>query len=126
DDLIDDIFYFLLVNFIFMLPIAIISSSLIRRILRPIRKNIDEMEAFIHDAGHELKTPLAIANGNLQLLSKTQKGNEEIHQTQKAIKHADNLITTLVELSSLEKGPKNISCNIANILSDQIALLEEK
>ena len=109
-----------------MLPIAIISSSLIRRILRPIRKNIDEMEAFIHDAGHELKTPLVIANGNLQLLSKIHKENEELRHAQKAIKHADNLITTLVELSSLEKGPKNISCNIANILSDQIALLEEK
>ena len=84
------------------------------------------MEAFIHDAGHELKTPLVIANGNLQLLSKIHKENEELRHAQKAIKHADNLITTLVELSSLEKGPKNISCNIANILSDQIALLEEK
>lgn len=84
------------------------------------------MEAFIHDAGHELKTPLAIANGNLQLLSKIHKENEELHQAQKAIKHADNLITTLVELSSLEKGAKNLNCNIANILSDQITLLEEK
>ena len=125
DDLIGDILYFLLVNFVFILPFALVSSSLIRRILRPIRKNIDEMEAFIHDAGHELKTPLAIANGNLQLLSKTQKGNEEIHQAQKAIKHADNLITTLVELSSLEKGPKNISCNMGDVLSEQMKVLAE-
>ena len=74
DDLIGDILYFLLVNFIFMLPFALVSSSLIRRILRPIRKNIDEMEAFIHDAGHELKTPLAIANGwNFQVWKKDRR-----------------------------------------------------
>ena len=115
-----DILYFLLVNFIFILPFAIISSSLIRRILKPIRKNIDEMEAFIHDAGHELKTPLAIANGNLQLLSKTYQENEEIHQAQKAIKHADNLITTLVELSSIERAPKNTICNLKDILLEEM------
>ena len=83
------------------------------------------MEAFIHDAGHELKTPLAIANGNLQLLSKTYKENEEIQHTQEAIRYADHLISTLVELSSLEKRPKNISCNIGSILSEQIKHLEE-
>lgn len=124
DDLIDDILYFLLVNFIFMLPFALISSSLIRRILRPIRKNIDEMEAFIHDAGHELKTPLAIANGNLQLLQKTYQENEEIHQAQKAIKHADNLITTLVALSSIERVPKNTFCNLKDMLLEEIWSLE--
>lgn len=125
DDLINDLLYFLLVNFLFILPFALISSSLIRRILTPVRKNIDEMEAFIHDAGHELKTPLAIANGNLQLLSKTYKENEEIQHAQEAIRYADHLISTLVELSSLEKRPKNISCNIGSILSEQIKHLEE-
>ena len=83
------------------------------------------MEAFIHDAGHELKTPLAIANGNLQLLSKTYKENEEIQHAKEAIRYADHLISTLVELSSLEKRPKNISCNIGSILSEQIKHLEE-
>lgn len=78
------------------------------------------MEAFIHDAGHELKTPLAIANGNLQLLSKTYQENEEIHQAQKAIKHADNLITTLVELSSIERAPKNTICNLKDILLEEM------
>ncbi|MFO0763931.1 MAG: HAMP domain-containing sensor histidine kinase [Candidatus Gracilibacteria bacterium] len=126
DDLMSDILYFLLVNFIFILPFAIISSSLIRRILKPIRKNINEMEAFIHDAGHELKTPLAIANGNLQLLSKTYQENEEIHQAQKAIKHADNLITTLVELSSIERAPKNTICNLKDILLEEMGSLEAR
>ncbi len=40
----------------------------VRETLDPVRKNIDTMNHFVNDAGHELKTPIAILSGNLQFM----------------------------------------------------------
>jgi signal transduction histidine kinase len=36
------------------------------------------MHDFIHNAGHELKTPIAIIDSNLQLIKQTKKFDKEL------------------------------------------------
>jgi signal transduction histidine kinase len=57
---------------IILLPFFFMGRFFVRETLKPIGDNIDAMNHFIHDAGHELKTPLAIMSGNLQLLRDTK------------------------------------------------------
>lgn len=43
-----------------LLPFYFMGRYFVREILEPVEANMDAMSHFIHDAGHELKTPLAI------------------------------------------------------------------
>jgi signal transduction histidine kinase len=46
------------------------------------------MSHFIHDAGHELKTPLAIVSGNLQILRDSKVPDKDIIEESIATIHS--------------------------------------
>lgn len=52
------------------------------------------MQEFIHNAGHELKTPLAVMRGNLQVMQAELSFDKIL--LQKSIKEVDK-ITALIE-----------------------------
>lgn len=68
DDIVRDVLRFILLDLIILLPLWFMSRSAVRKTLLPVEENIDTMTHFVHDAGHELKTPLAVVSGNLQLI----------------------------------------------------------
>lgn len=68
DDILRDIIRFLIMDILILLPFWFLGRYFVKEILKPIGTNMDVMSQFIHDAGHELKTPLAIISGNLQIL----------------------------------------------------------
>jgi signal transduction histidine kinase len=39
---------------------------------------MDDMSDFIHNAGHELKTPLAVMRGNFQLMQAEKKYDTQL------------------------------------------------
>lgn len=73
-----DVARFIVLNFLVLIPLFYMIRLYIRRVLRPVRENIDTMTHFVHDAGHELKTPLAIISGNLQILRDSPKMDYEL------------------------------------------------
>jgi len=78
DGIARDILRFLVMNIFLILPFYFIGQYYVGRILRPVAENINNMSHFIHDAGHELKTPLAIISGNLQILRDSKIPNKDI------------------------------------------------
>lgn len=78
DDILRDIVRFLVIDILLLLPFYLIGRYYVGRTLEPVAENIDTMSHFIHDAGHELKTPLAIVSGNLQILRDSKKIDTEI------------------------------------------------
>jgi len=44
----------------------------------PVEENLNDMKNFIHNAGHELKTPISAISSNLQLLKVTKKYDKEL------------------------------------------------
>lgn len=81
----------------------------VRETLRPVAENMDTMSHFVHDAGHELKTPLAIISGNLQLLRDIPKKDDTL--IVESIDTIANLATSLdglIELANLRK-PETIT-----------------
>jgi signal transduction histidine kinase len=66
---------------------------LVSKNLIAIEENMKDMEDFIHNAGHELKTPLAVINSSLLLAKETKEYNEAINDSIEEINKMDKLIT---------------------------------
>ncbi|MFZ2256157.1 MAG: HAMP domain-containing sensor histidine kinase [Patescibacteria group bacterium] len=131
EDIFRDIVRFLFIDIFLLLPFYFIGRYYVGRTLEPVAENIDTMSHFIHDAGHELKTPLAIVSGNLQILRDSKRIDPEIIEESITTIHsmADSL-DGLVELANL-KAPTQTSTlslkeNIEEIIAIQHDNLEKK
>lgn len=86
------IFYYLVLRFI-------------SNVFIPVEQNLDDMKNFIHNAGHELKTPLSAISSNLQLLKATKKYDKElVWEWIVQINNMDKLINYLQDLSIWEQN----------------------
>lgn len=73
--------------------------------IRPYIKNYENKKRFITNAGHELKTPLAIISANTELQELMTGENEWTESTKDQVKRLSNLINQMVVLARLEEQP---------------------
>jgi signal transduction histidine kinase len=60
------------------------------------------MNSFIHNAGHELKTPISIIDSNIQIIKDIKKYNEPMMDEMKnETKKLNLLIDSLIKLSDI-------------------------
>lgn len=76
------------------------------RLMRPILETYEMQHRFITDAGHELKTPLAIIRANADLLEMDLGENESIDEIRAQTQRLSTLTSELVLLSRTEEGAK--------------------
>lgn len=57
-----------------------ISYLLARLVLRPVRANLEAQQRFVDDASHELRTPIAIAQGELELALMQDRSGPEYRE----------------------------------------------
>lgn len=81
-------------------------------VLDQLETSLNQQKQFVSDASHELKTPLAIIKGNLDMLLRWGKNDPEILNSSLEIssKEVDRLIVLCNELLHLTKEVK-IECN---------------
>lgn len=107
EDLLRDILRFLALDVLIIVPFYFMGKYFVRRTLEPVAENIDTMSHFIHDAGHELKTPLAIVSWNLQILRESKEIEKWlIEESINTIHAMSDSLDGLLELSSTKKGEK--------------------
>lgn len=83
------------------------------------------MSHFIHDAGHELKTPLAIISGNLQILRDMKGKDAELIDTSiSTIYSMSSSLDGLVELSNLKLPEKRESINLLLSIEEIIKIYQ--
>jgi len=75
------IYTFLIVAFIMLIFIFFISRFFANKSIKPIKEAFDKQKQFIADASHELKTPLAVINTNIDVL--LSNGEEGINSQSK-------------------------------------------
>ena len=100
-----------------------IGNRFVGKALEPVRENLKDMSDFVHNAGHELKTPLAIMRGNLQIQQAEKNYDGEL--TKQAIKEVDkmnSLIEGLIELSEVGKTTERVQLALAT----EVALITER
>lgn len=86
-----------------LFEIVLISFS--GRAIKPIIVAEKRQKEFITNAGHELKTPLAIISANNEMTTMLNGESEWTKSTDQQVKRMTNLITQMVSLAKLEEQP---------------------
>lgn len=94
----------LFVGLVTMLLILIPVYWLSRWALKPIALNMQKQKQFITDAGHELKTPLAIISADAEVLEMCEGENEWITSIKNQTVRMDGLVKNLVTLAKADES----------------------
>ena len=73
------------------------------RIVRPVAESYEQQKRFITDAGHEIKTPLAIITADAEVLEMEQSESEWISDIKAQTKRLSELTQDLISLSKMEE-----------------------
>jgi len=132
-DLFSDFFTSLSFIFFFWFVLYFLVYFLISRNFKVVEKNFEEMENFVHNAWHELKTPLAVISSNLQIAEKIWKIGDfkELNKENLIeINKANSLINWLFSLAKISKWENlkkiNLKKEIEKILSESEKKFSEK
>ncbi|MDD6551924.1 MAG: ATP-binding protein [Lachnospiraceae bacterium] len=80
----------------------IISILLARYLVKPISENIRKQKQFVADASHELKTPLAVVDVNIDMARSTPDNDKYLTYIKGETKKMNRLIQELLTLASVE------------------------
>ncbi|NDK19951.1 hypothetical protein GW819_03855 [Candidatus Gracilibacteria bacterium] len=86
-----DILMYLTGAILLSLGVYFISSRFIDDTLAPVEENMNQMEQFIHNAGHELKTPLSVIKSSLELMRLSKNYDEGITEGIGELNRMNNL-----------------------------------
>lgn len=114
-----------------LLFVFILISVFSKRAINPIIENMEKQKQFITDAGHEIKTPLAIISANADVLELTGGESEWITSIRNQTTRLDKLVKNLLTLSKMDESNIEITFNefdlsksVYNIASSFIAMAE--
>lgn len=83
-----------------------VAVYLARRIVRPLEESYRKQKQFISDAGHELKTPVAVVSANAELLSRELGDNPWLANIQYENERMGRLVAGLLELARTENAAR--------------------
>lgn len=82
--------------------------GLSRKAIEPIAESMEKQRQFITDAGHELKTPLAIILSNTEAMELYQGESKWSHNIREQVGRLDGLTKNLLMLSRMEEYSENV------------------
>lgn len=85
---------------------AVVISLLSGRVVEPFRRSMQSQEQFIANAGHELKTPLAIISADTEFLEMTGGESEWTESIRNQVARLTNLVNRLIRLAKLSEQEK--------------------
>lgn len=97
------------------LGVYVISSRFVDNTLAPVEENMDQMEQFIHNAGHELKTPISVIKSSLELMRLSKNYDEGITESIGELNRMNGLIQALISLATLDNLNNSESINLKEI-----------
>ena len=107
--------------------VFIMLTAISKKILTPMIKNIEKQKQFISNAGHELKTPIAVIMANTDVMEMTEQSQENlelIKSTKKQAERLSELTATLLSLARAEEGRIDnefTTFSITDMIEDEIS-----
>jgi hypothetical protein len=89
------------------LGMLLLVALLSRRAIRPIARNIEKQKQFVTNAGHELKTPLAIIQANTEAMELHQGQSKWTRNIRAQTQRLSGLMENLLILARMEEGTGN-------------------
>ena len=75
-----------------------------QKIIEPVEESYDKQKIFIANASHELKTPLAIIQANMEALEVDKSNEKWKDNIEIEINHANKLVLDLLQLAKMDAG----------------------
>lgn len=104
--------------------VSIISFLVSGRVVKPVVESYEKQKRFITDAGHEIKTPLAIINADADVLEMDiGEDNEWVRDIKKQTSRLAELTNDLIFLSKMEEGKDSLvmePINLSSCIADQV------
>lgn len=96
------------------------------RAIRPIAENLEKQQRFIADAGHEIKTPLAIIQSNADAMALRTGENKWLNNIRAQITRLDGLTRDLLTMASDDSTPLRLSdVDLSALFTDCLRAHEE-
>lgn len=112
------------------LVVFLISYYLSEKIVAPVKDSYDKQKMFIANASHELKTPLAVIEANIEALEVKKDSEEWKNNIETEITHANKLVLDLLQLAKMDAGSINQSSpeqiNLNTIIAERIEMFKPK
>ena len=83
--------------------VLLILLILSKRVLKPFEEIREKQRRFITDAGHELKTPIAIIQSNTEVMEMIDGENKWLGNIKQQTVRMNNLVKGLIELSKMDE-----------------------
>jgi two-component system sensor histidine kinase CiaH len=130
-DQLENILIFLNGGLLIVIPIA--SWFLAKRTLRPVKEIHEQQKQFVADASHEMRTPLSIISGEIEVVLNKKRTAEDYHRTLISTKEETDRISRLVDnLLFLARDDQNSqtftfeSVDITDIINEVTNALHSK
>jgi len=133
NDILTNLIYtFLIVLLVMLIFIFFISRSFANSSIKPVKEAFDKQKQFIADASHELKTPLAVINTNVDvLLSNTEdtikNQSKWLHYIKSESERMSKLTNDLLFLSQIDHSETKMiftKFNMSEAVEDIILTME--
>ena len=94
----------LLVGVAVEIIVFIITYHLSEKIVAPVKDSYNKQKMFIANASHELKTPLAVIQANMEALDIDKENEAWKNNIETEISHANKLVLDLLQLAKMDAG----------------------
>lgn len=98
----------LLVGGIFLVLVLILVSVFSKRAIRPVVESMEKQKQFITDAGHEIKTPIAIILANTEVIEMCEGESEWTKSIKNQVSRLTELVGSLLMLSKMDETRQQI------------------
>jgi len=109
-----------------LLFVLILFTAFSKKVISPIVEGIEKQKQFIANAGHELKTPIAVILANSEVLEMTEENEDKleiINSTKKQAERLNELTGSLLNLAKTEEGVVDTTFeefSISKLVEDEV------
>ena len=108
----------LIYNILALIFVLIIAYFLAKLFIRPMKREIENLENFIRDVTHEIQTPIAIINSNIEVLEMKDIDLKEFKRIKNASFRLSKIFDDLKSLRFREKRIENI--DVKEVLKERL------
>lgn len=98
----------IIVGIVSLIAMFILVCLLSGNAVAPVVESLEKQKRFITDAGHELKTPLAVISANTDVIELENGSSKWIENTRTQIKRMSGLISDMLTLSRMDEEKMHI------------------